>query len=315
MIIAYIIMLAIAIILLFAYVFVLYRTQKEKGLLVLHISVCLVNLGYLLLSLSPNVEFALWANKLAYLGQIAVIVSMLNIIIKLCGFKRSKVGQIIIISISAIMFAIVFTSGFLPWYYKSVSLSWENGGAELNKEYGPLHITYLLYVVAAFIAMITAIVYSMAMKKKGSHKHAGLLIAVVGGNIAMWIVEKFVPFNFEFLSISYIMSELVFIFFFWTMQDYVRKDEVQSPIVVVDSVSISEKMKIVYTSLPDDVKLTQRQSQILELILDGKTRKEIASKLIISENTVKMHTSMLYDTLGVKNKEEIFALVYKNKEN
>ncbi|MBO5224044.1 MAG: helix-turn-helix transcriptional regulator, partial [Clostridia bacterium] len=99
------------------------------------------------------------------------------------------------------------------------------------------------------------------------------------------------------------------------LQDYVRKDEVQSPIVVVDSVSISEKMKIVYTSLPDDVKLTQRQSQILELILDGKTRKEIASKLIISENTVKMHTSMLYDTLGVKNKEEIFALVYKNKEN
>ena len=284
MIIAYIIMLAIAIILLFAYVFVLYRTQKEKGLLVLHISVCLVNLGYLLLSLSPNVEFALWANKLAYLGQIAVIVSMLNIIIKLCGFKRNKVGQIIIISISAIMFAIVFTSGFLPWYYKSVSLSWENGGAELNKEYGPLHITYLLYVVAAFIAMITAIVYSMAMKKKGAHKDAGLLIAVV------------------------------FIFFFWTMQDYVRKDEVQSPIVVVDSMPISEKMKIVCCRLGEDKKLTMRQTQILELILDGKTRKEIASKLIISENTVKMHTSMLYEALGVKNKEDIFAIVYKDKQ-
>jgi len=212
------------------------------------------------------------------------------------------------------MFAIVFTTGYFPWYYKSVSLSWENGGAVLHKDYGPLHITYLLYVVASFIAMLTAIIYSMAMKKTSTHKNAGLLIAVVGGNIAMWVVEKFVPFNFEFLSISYIMSELVFIFFFWTMQDYVRKDEVQSSIVVVDSVPTSEKMKIVCDSLPEDKKLTLRQSQILELILDGKTRKEIASILIISENTVKMHTSMLYDTLGVKNKEEIFAIVYKNKE-
>ena len=130
----------------------------------------------------------------------------------------------------------------------------------------------------------------------------------------MWIMEKFVPFNFEFLSVSYIMSELVFIFFFWTMQDYVRKDEVQSSIVVVDSMPTSEKMKIVCSTLGEDKKLTIRQTQILELILNGKTRKEIASKLIISENTVKMHTSMLYDVLGVKNKDDIFAIVYKGKQ-
>ena len=98
------------------------------------------------------------------------------------------------------------------------------------------------------------------------------------------------------------------------MQDYVRKDEVQSSIVVVDSMPTSEKMKIVCSTLGEDKKLTIRQTHILELILNGKTRKEIASKLIISENTVKMHTSMLYDTLGVKNKEDIFAIVYKDKQ-
>lgn len=316
MIIAYIIMLTIAVVLLLAYIFVLYRKQKEVGLLILHVSVCVVNLGYTLLSVAPNVEFALWATKIAYLGQIFVIMSMFSIIVKLCGFKNNKAVHIVMISLSLIVFALICTSGFLPWYYKSVSLSWENGGAVLKKEYGPLHITYLLYVVVAFIAMITAIVYSIAMKKKGSHKHAGLLIAVVGGNIAMWIVEKFVPFNFEFLSVSYIMSELVFIFFFWTMQDYVHKDEVQQSIVVVDSMPASEKMKNVCAALSEDKKLTQRQSQILELILEGKTRKEIASILIISPNTVKMHTSMLYDVLGVKSKEEIFAMAYnKNKEN
>ena len=312
--IAYIIMLAIAVVLLLVYTLMLYQKKKQVGLLILHISVCIVNLGYLLLSVSTTVDFALIATKITYLGQILVINSMFFIIIKLCGFKMSKVVFIISSVLEVLTFALVCTAGYLPWYYKEVVFVWENGGATLHKEYGPLHITYLLYVVSAFIAMFTSIIYSLAMKKKGSHKHAGLLIAVVGGNIAMWIMEKFVPFNFEFLSVSYIMSELVFIFFFWTMQDYVRKDEVQSSIVVVDSMPTSEKMKIVCSTLGEDKKLTIRQTQILELILNGKTRKEIASKLIISENTVKMHTSMLYDVLGVKNKEDIFAIVYKGKQ-
>lgn len=42
--------------------------QREPWLLVLYLCVCVVNLGYLLLSLSKTIEFALAANKIAYLG-------------------------------------------------------------------------------------------------------------------------------------------------------------------------------------------------------------------------------------------------------
>ena len=89
MVIAYIIMLAIAVVLLLVYTLMLYQKKKQVGLLILHISVCIVNLGYLLLSVSTTVDFALIATKITYLGQILVINSMFFIIIKLCGFKMS----------------------------------------------------------------------------------------------------------------------------------------------------------------------------------------------------------------------------------
>jgi DNA-binding NarL/FixJ family response regulator len=57
--------------------------------------------------------------------------------------------------------------------------------------------------------------------------------------------------------------------------------------------------------------LTARQLDILEGILAGKSRKEIAVDLHLSENTVKMHTTALFKTLKVSSREEIFALIGK----
>ena len=63
------------------------------------------------------------------------------------------------------MFAIVATSGFLPWYYKSVELEMVNGSAKLVKEYGPLHDVYLVYLLGYFAAMIGVILHSIRKRK------------------------------------------------------------------------------------------------------------------------------------------------------
>ena len=54
--------------------------------------------------------------------------------------------------------------------------------------------------------------------------------------------------------------------------------------------------------------LSSRQIDVLEGIIDGKSRKEIAADLFLSENTVKMHTSSLYRVLGVNNRDELRSL-------
>ena len=51
--------------------------------------------------------------------------------------------------------------------------------------------------------------------------------------------------------------------------------------------------------------LSDRQLQILELIKKGKTNKEIASELYISENTVKYHLKIIYNILDIENRFQL----------
>jgi len=50
--------------------------------------------------------------------------------------------------------------------------------------------------------------------------------------------------------------------------------------------------------------LTERESQVLELVAEGKTTKEIASELYLSAGTVRNYISTILDKLGVGNRIE-----------
>jgi DNA-binding NarL/FixJ family response regulator len=58
---------------------------------------------------------------------------------------------------------------------------------------------------------------------------------------------------------------------------------------------------------PDDVfdRLTQREKQILQLIAEGNSNKEIAALLNLSVNTVAVHRANLMDALGVHRTAEL----------
>jgi len=50
--------------------------------------------------------------------------------------------------------------------------------------------------------------------------------------------------------------------------------------------------------------ITPRELEILELIANGLSNREIAEKLFVSENTVKTHSSRVFDKLGVKRRTQ-----------
>lgn len=54
-----------------------------------------------------------------------------------------------------------------------------------------------------------------------------------------------------------------------------------------------------------DYDLTRREEAILNLLLEGKTRSEIARELVVSDNTVKTHIRNLYRKMGVSGKDEL----------
>ena len=293
--------------------------HKEFWLTMLFCCVPVVNLGYSLLSMAKTVEFAIFANDVTYLGSVFLSMCMFLTIVRLCGFEIKKKHIITCVSLGVVMFAIVATSGILPWYYKSVELEIVDGSAKLVKEYGVLHSVYLFYLLGYFAAMIGTIIHSIRKNKIAQTKYAVFIAGVVCLNILMWLFERFVSWNYEFLSVTYIGSELLLLLVYWMMQDYVHKNEVPSPVIVeekapiiiVDNMTRAEKIKTILASLPEDTVLSTRQMDILERILDYKSRKEIAVELHLSENTVKTHTGMLYKALGVSGRDEIYAMFQK----
>ena len=295
------------------------KKQNEPWLLFLFACVAVVNLGYTLIAFSNTVEFALFANKITYLGQVLIPLCMFMLISKLCGYTYKKWVLGVLIGVAVIMFAIICTSGYLDWYYTSATIEKVDGATVLHKEYGVLHPINLIYVILYFVGMITVIGLSLGQHKSASQKHACGMLLIVLGNIAMWCFGKIIPWEVEFLSVTYLMSAGGFLIEWLMLQDYVHKNEVPSPVIVeekapiiiVDNMTRAEKIKTILASLPEDTVLSTRQMDILERILDYKSRKEIAVELHLSENTVKTHTGMLYKALGVSGRDEIYAMFQK----
>ncbi len=60
------------------------------------------------------------------------------------------------------------------------------------------------------------------------------------------------------------------------------------------------------------VALTQREGQLVSLLSQGLKNKEIASALVISEGTVKVYLSRLFQKVGVKDRFELALFGLKN---
>lgn len=297
--IAYAVMFALAALLLVCHLLLV--KKREPWLTLLFACVTVVNFGYFLLSLAKTLPFAIFANDVAYLGSVFLVLCMFFTVVKLCGFVPHRALVITLLSLGALMFLIVCTAGFLPLYYREVTLVFVDGAAKLEKVYGVLHPVYLVYTLEYFAAMITAILHSARRRKVGKRRFAALIAAVVCGNILVWVVEKFIPWEFEFLSVTYILSELVLLLVYWMIEEYVCVQDMQH------DAGEEARMARALTRLPKGEALSTRESEILALVLRGKKRRDIAATLHLSENTVKTYTRTLYAKLDVASRDELYA--------
>lgn len=66
-------------------------------------------------------------------------------------------------------------------------------------------------------------------------------------------------------------------------------------------------------SKKNEVRLTKREKDVLDLLVKGNTNKEMADSMFISEKTVKNHLTSIFRKLGVKDRTQ--AAVYALKHN
>ena len=62
----------------------------------------------------------------------------------------------------------------------------------------------------------------------------------------------------------------------------------------------------------DELGITKRELEILQLIAQGMSNREIAEQLFVSENTVKTHSSRLLDKLSAKRRTQAIQIGKQN---
>jgi ATP/maltotriose-dependent transcriptional regulator MalT len=83
--------------------------------------------------------------------------------------------------------------------------------------------------------------------------------------------------------------------------------EVPVPVTVTVEVPVAASF-VRNTARVDALGITPRELEILELIAEGLSTREIAEKLFVSENTVKTHAGRLFDKLSAKRRTQAVQL-------
>ena len=290
--------------------------KKRQWFVLLFSSVLVVNIGYTVLSVSSGLEMALWANRVSYLGSVFLPLAMLMIILNITNTRTKRWVPISLFSLAVVIFLIAASPGILPIYYKEVSFEVVNGVSTLVKVYGPLHPLYLVYLLGYFSAMIAVIIRASIKKTFDSTAHAVIIAMAVFVNIGVWFIEQISSIDFEFLSVSYIITELFLCGVHMVMNENQRLRELvqqkeealratSTDVSRADRVVSSEMMEYFAQGLDT---LTSQERQIYEAYLSGTSTKDIMIELNIKENTLKFHNKNLYSKLGVSSRKQLLEV-------
>ena len=114
-------------------------------------------------------------------------------------------------------------------------------------------------------------------------------------------IPKSAPYNVMLNAIDLVLSGGIYI-----PQNLFVNDSHDSGIN--EELDFNSNQKVEYSQL------TKRQNEVLQCLGHGKSNKEIARILSLSENTVKIHISTILKTLNVSNRTQAGILARQNNE-
>lgn len=145
--------------------------------------------------------------------------------------------------------------------------------------------------------------------KRQTLLHA-LIYGVTGGVLIIFL--KVIEFRFLVVEHSFeIYGGLIALLFaalgIWLGLKLTRKEIIVKEVPVAKS----EPFTVNEAQLKQ-LGITKRELEILELIANGMSNREIAEKLFVSENTVKTHSSRLFDKLSAKRRTQAVQIAKEN---
>jgi len=124
----------------------------------------------------------------------------------------------------------------------------------------------------------------------------GILIAVL-----KWSEYRYLVIEHSIEIYSGLIAAIFAVLGIWLGLKLTRKQET----IVVKEVPVPATVPFVPNEKKrEELTITPRELEILELIAQGMSNREIAEKLFVSENTVKTHSSRVFEKLGARRRTQ-----------
>ncbi|HAF26711.1 MAG TPA: hypothetical protein DCG85_05285, partial [Lachnospiraceae bacterium] len=221
----YAILCGIAFLLLIFYICI-WNRRFDTCITLVFVLVPIVNLIYLLLSVSEELNETILAIKLSYIGGCFLIWALTMAVVSLCKIEIKRWIRVGSFIISFIMYLGVQTIGINGLFYKSVRVAKEAGQTVVIKEYGPLHTVFYFYIAIYYIAGISVVTYSLFKKKEVSRVILYSLFLPEIPALIGFAANKIIPYNIDFMPLSYVFGQLVYLFIVKRMSYYMISDMV-----------------------------------------------------------------------------------------
>lgn len=298
----------------------LFDKKRNRRFLALFGCVAASNSGYFLLAICNSLAVAKLANAISYFGGAFSMLVMLLIIYDVCQMRKRQWLTWSLIGISVAVFALAASGDWLGLYYRSVSLEIINGTTHLAKEYGPLHGLYALYLAGYVVLMLLCIAYAAKTKRLSSPKYTVFLLMTVLLNVGVWLVEQAIVEEFEFLSVSYMVTEVLLLLIYNLLCDYgiIRPETGVLSVQMltqlntrhVDPGALPPGMEDMFRGFAEKAgTLSLAERRILNYYIDGHDIAEIPDLAFISIHTVKKHNRSIYQKLEIASRDELMLYI------
>lgn len=298
----------------------LFDKQKTRLFLALFGCVAVSNCGYFMLSICNSLAVAKLANGLSYFGGAFSMLIMLLVICDVCQIRMQKWMPWCLTGISIVFFMLAASGDWLGLYYRSVSLENINGTTHLIKEYGPLHGLYALYLAGYVVTMLFCIVSAAKFKRLSSPKYTAILLVAVLLNVGVWLVEQAINEEFEFLSVSYMITAVLLLLIYNMLCDYgiIRPETGVLSVQMLTQLNtrqinpgaLPSGMEQMFRSFAEKAKtLTSAERRILNYYIDGHDIAEVPDLAYISIHTVKKHNRSIYQKLEIASRDELMLYI------
>lgn len=158
------------------------------------------------------------------------------------------------------------------------------------------HVLVFGLVGGVLIALLQAVEYRYIVIERSVEIY-GAIVAAIFAAVGIWLGRKIAR-----------------------TRDVIREVPVEVPVEIRVEVPVEVRVEVPATSefVRDDRKrdalgITPRELEILELIASGLSNKEIAERVHVSENTVKTHSSRVFDKLGARRRTQAVQLAKEQR--